>query len=498
MSEISSPRRRRRAERPPTIAAAPPDFESVIRPHIDVLNEEQIQRIHAAALEILWTVGVRVDSARARQIFAQVAGVSVAGERVRIPAGLVEQALATVPPVVEVFDRRGERAFRLGDDQARFGIGVTALFYQDPLTDAVTPFSRQDMASMSRLGQALDSFDLISTPGIMRDVPATVLDMVSALEMAANSTKPLALLISDEHAFPDVVDLLEHLHGDLASKPFIIPYFNPVTPLVMNEGTTDKMLVAIERGLPFMYSNYGMVGATTPITPAATLVLLNAELLAGLAFSQIVKPGAPIILGSLPAYFDMQGMGTFYDAHSYIINLACAEMMQHYRVPHCGTSGSGMGWGGDLIAAGHQWANHLTSCLGKIGLAPFVGDNLDSKAFSPALIVLANEVIAQARRLARGFAFDAPSLVLDEIAAAGPGENFLTMPTTLAQFREAYFRSGIWPNHTLETWQDAGCPHADVLLRQYTQDLLDRVTPPEDHAELVARGEAFIQRRARR
>ena len=492
----SNSQQRRRAKRQSPIAPTiPTDAQSVIRPQINVLTEAQIHRTHQASLKILSTVGVRVDSARAREIFAQAGRTLVDGERVRIPAALVEQALKTAPPVVEIFDRRGERVFRLGDDRARFGIGVTALFYQDPLTDAVTPFSRRDMASVARLGQALDSFDLISTPGIIRDVPETVLDMISTLEMMANSTKPLSLLISDEYAFPDVVDLLTHLHGNLANKPFIIPYFNPVTPLVMNKGTTDKMLVAIERGLPFMYSNYGMVGATTPITPAGTLAVLNAELLAGLTFSQMVKPGAPIILGMLPAYFDMQGMGTFYDAHSYVINLACAEMMDHYRIPHCGTSGSGMGWGGDLIAAGHQWVNHLTSCLGKIGLAPFVGDNLDAKAFSPVVIVLANEVIAQARRLAHGFAFDDGALVLDEIEAVGPGGNFLTEPTTLRRFRDAYFKSSIWPNHTLESWQDAGNPHADQVLRQHTQDMLDRLQPPEDHDELMARGEAFIQQR---
>jgi trimethylamine--corrinoid protein Co-methyltransferase len=80
-----------------------------------------------------------------------------------------------------------------------------------------------------------------------------------------------------------------------------------------------------------------------------------------------------VILGSLPAFFDMKGMGSFYDPQSYAVNLACVEMMAYYQLPHCGTSGSGTGWGADLIAGGHQWSNHLTSCLGKVGLVPFEG-----------------------------------------------------------------------------------------------------------------------------
>jgi trimethylamine---corrinoid protein Co-methyltransferase len=473
---------------------------TIIRPQITVLNAGQIAQIHERSLQILSTVGVRVDSEAARQVFVRAIGRPADGDRVRIPRELVERALSTAPPAIDVYDRRGDFAFRLGSDldqaqeQARFGIGVTALYYQDPETDDVTPFARRHMAQMVRLGNALDSFDLISTVGIVQDVPPEWSDLYATLEMVANTVKPLSILISDEARYLDVLDLIGHLHGDLAARPFVIPYFNPITPLVMNEGTTDKMRATIERGLPFMYSNYGMVGATTPITPASALVLLNAELLAGLTFSQLLQAGAPVILGCLPAFFDMQGMGSFYDAQSYLINLACAEMMAHYRLPHCGTSGSGMGWGADLIAGGHQWVNHLTSCMGKIGLAPFVGDNLDSKAFSPAIVIYADEIIAQARRLVQGFPLDEDTLALHEIEQAGPGGNYLTSDLTLERFRDAYFRSDIWPNLTFEEWQEQGHPQPTRLLRRYARELLDRLAPPEDHADLMALGEGFIAR----
>ncbi len=101
-----------------------------------------------------------------------------------------------------------------------------------------------------RLGSALPSFDAISTVGIIQDVPTRASDLYATLEMTANTVKPLVLLISDDDAFGPVLDLLEHLHGDLASHPSIIPYLNPITPLVINRGTVDKMWAAIERGLP--------------------------------------------------------------------------------------------------------------------------------------------------------------------------------------------------------------------------------------------------------
>lgn len=470
--------------------------KGVVWPKLTVMNNTQMEQVHDYSLHVLASVGVRVDSERARKLLARAAGPgAVDGERVYIPRELVERALQTAPATVEVYDRRGNLAFRL-PGKPRFGIGVTALYYQDPQTENVARFARKHMEMMVRLGGRLASFDVVSTVGIVQDVSPEVSDLYATLEMTANTVKPLVILISNEEAFPAVLDLLEHLHGDLSSQPFILPYFNPISPLVINRGTVDKMYLAAERGLPFIYSNYGMAGASTPITPAGALVLLNAELLAGLTVGQLIREGSPIILGSLPAFFDMKGMGSFYDPQSYLVGLACAEMMAHYRLPHCGTSGSGMGWGADLIAGGHQWMNHLLSCIGKVGLVPFVGDTLGSKVFSPSVIVYANDIIQQVRLLAQGFALDDIAVGLGEIMQVGPGGNFLMSDLTLQLFREASYRSDLFPNLTLEEWQARERPEAGKHLKRHTQQLLSELVAPNDHAELMARGEAFIGGRA--
>lgn len=470
--------------------------EKTIKPSLTVLSEEQKQRIHTESLKILSSVGVRVDSKQGREIFAKAIGSKGVGDDiVRIPPNLVEDALKMVPGSVEIYDRKGAHSFRLPGD-TRFGIGVTALYYQDPETEKLAPFSRQHMEVCVRLGSILPSFDFITTPGILHDVPLEASDFYAVLEMTANTTKPLVILVSDDAALPGAFDLLEHLHGDLTSKPWIIPYFNPITPLVINRGTAEKMVVTIERGLPLIYSNYGMAGASTPISPTGALILLHAELLAGLTLSQLIKEGTPVILGSLPGFLDLKGGGVnFYDPLSYLVDLACAEMMSFYDLPHYGVSGSGMGWGGDVIAAGHQWFNHLISCMGKVGLVGFIGDLFGGKSFSPNVIVYANEVIEQARRFASGFEMDNIDIVFDEIAQAGPGGHFLTSDITLKRFRQACFESEIFPHLTMEEWQARGCPTADELLRAHTKRLIANLKPLEDHSDLIANGEAFIHKR---
>jgi trimethylamine--corrinoid protein Co-methyltransferase len=461
-----------------------------------LLTEEQKQDIHQYTMKLLATTGVRVDSPSALEMLRKTVGSSMVQERtVRFPIELVEWAINTAPSRIQVFDRRGNPQFTIGgrEDRMRFGIGVTALYYQDPVTDTPELFQRKHMQDMVRLGNKLPHYDVVSTIGIVRDVPEYLTDLYGSLEHFANGIKPLVLLCSDEHKFDDVMQMFESLHGgDLGAKPFIIPYFNPVSPLVMNEGTVDKMKIAIERGLPVIISNYSMSGATTPITPAGTIAVLLAELLAGLTIGQLFKEGAPMLLGMLPVYFDMKTLMNFYDPQSILVNLACAEMMELYDLPHCGTSGSGTGWGMDLLAAETYWMNTLTFSLTKGGLAPFVGDTLGSKAISPLTFIYCHEIIDQALRFASGFQLDDEHVGLEEIHKVGPGKSYVSAPTTLKKYKTGYYVNRIFPRWSMEKWIEAGQPHVQKKLSEYAVEVLKDLPAPEDHEELMRKGEEFI------
>jgi trimethylamine--corrinoid protein Co-methyltransferase len=272
----------------------------------------------------------------------------------------------------------------------------------------------------------------------------------------------------------------------------VIPYFNPITPLVINAGTVDKVFAAIERGLPIIYSNYGMLGTSTPITLAGTLALLTAELLAGLTLAQCIRPGAPVILGSLPALFHMRDMVSYYGPWTMLLNLACAEMMAHYGIPHCGTSGSTGGYGADPQAAAEQMINQATATLGRAGLAPFVGSVLGGKVFDPLNAVLADEIIGWALRFWEGFSWEEKFFALEEIEEVGPGGTFLGTERTLCSCRATMDPQALFTPLSLERWREMGSPTMTAHLRERTLDLLDTLQPPEDSQDLLARGEAWI------
>ncbi len=466
----------------------------VVQPKINLLTTEQISQVHEHSLKILSESGLQVDSERAIKLLTGHEGIKVSeGDRVTFEREVVEWAIQAAPTHIDIYNRRGEHAFRMGEDRTRFGIGCTTLNYLDPMTGETSTFARKHMQKMVRLGHALPNFDLVSTIGIIQDVDPKVADLYATLDMVSNTDKPLAILVSDEDLLLPTLDMLEHLTGDLAEKPYILPYFNPISPLVINQGTLDKMFASIERGLPFIYNSYGLAGITTPITPAGALAQLNAEILAGLTISQIIKEGTPISLGFLPAYLDMQNMVNFYDPSSYLLNIACSEMLAHYQIPHSGTSGGAMGWGPDFMASDSNWLNHLPSLMSKVALIGFTGNTMTAKVFSPVNVVFIHEIIKQALKFTGGFAFDEEAFGLAEIIERGPGGHFLSAPQTRKYVRTAYYTPDMYPRMTYEKWQELGRPEAMDLLKEYTRDLLETLTAPGDNQELTQKGEAFIQ-----
>jgi trimethylamine--corrinoid protein Co-methyltransferase len=153
---------------------------NIVQPNLSVLDQKQIKKVHENSLQILSSVGLRVDSPEAQKLFARAIGLqAVDGDRVRIPPDLVEWAIQASPARIDIYDRKGALAFRL-PDQVRFGVGVTSLYYQEPETDRTVHFTRKHMADCVRLGNGLPSFDVISTIGIVQDVAPQVSDLCAA------------------------------------------------------------------------------------------------------------------------------------------------------------------------------------------------------------------------------------------------------------------------------------------------------------------------------
>lgn len=436
-----------------------------------LLPEDSLARLHEASLEILRDPGIRVTTEPARALLEGV-GCALTGEDVvSIPPEVTERAIASAPKGFTLYGRDGEPRIALGGDERRthFSPGVTALQYVDPTTGEVRPFTYRDVADVARLADALPNMDFVTTPGVVRatdSVPQSLVNQHEFLAMVTNTTKPLVVLIADANGLSDVFEMAAAVAGGrekLRRKPFVMPYLNPVSPLLFNPETLDKLLLAAEWGIPVCLQSAPQVGATSPVTYAGAAALTNAESLAGLVIAQLASPGTPFVTGAVPMVVDMRtGNSSSGGPLSMSLMIAAAELAHRYGLPCLGIGGGSDAKVDDEQAFVESAFYSVASTLGGVDLVFDVGNGEAGLAHSPSVVAVADEVIGMLRRGLASFEVDEETLALETIRAVGIGETYLGQPHTLRHFREL-FTPRLFSTEDRRTWTDGG---ATTLLQR--------------------------------
>lgn len=428
---------------------------------LDLLTDDDVARVHEAALWVLSEVGARIMTEEGRALFVDHGG-RLEGEVVRIPPELVERALETTPSRFSIFDRTGEPRLRLGEGNVYVGAGVTNLNYLDPRTFEVEDFSLRATAESTRLADALAHIDFVATPGVTRpsdEVPLDIVNQCEFVEMVTNTTKPLMVLIAGGPELGDIYDMAELVAGGadaLRERPFVVPYLNSVSPLTFNPETVDKLFVAADRGLPMCCQAAPQVGATGPATIAGTLVISAAETLMGLVLAQLRAPGVPFISGTVPFLMDMRsGNVTTGGPDGFRFMVAMGQLCRRWGLPSVG-----MSFGGDSKQMDEQAALEATfyglgAMLGGVDLVFDAGCIEGGLLFSPELLVIADELVDMTRRATEPFEVSEEAIALDTIRAVGPGGQFLGERHTRAHFRDLWLPSVLsWESRSM--WAAAG------------------------------------------
>ncbi len=467
-----------------------------------MLTDEQLDRIHAASLEILRDPGIRVTTDEARSLLLE-AGCDASGEDlVSIPGEVVERAIDVAPKTFALFDRNGEPAIRLGHgDGTRFSPGVTALSYIDPATGKARPFTYRDVADVARLADALPNISFVTTPGVVRAtdaVPQPLVNQHEFLAMVTNTTKPLVVLIADGEVLADVIEMAAAVAGgrdELRRKPFVMPYLNPVSPLLFNPETLDKLLLAARSGIPVCLQSAPQVGATSPVTYAGAAALSNAESLAGLVLAQLAREGAPFVTGAVPMVVDMRtGNASSGGPLAMSLMIAAAELARRYGLPSLGIGGGGDAKTDDGQAFLESAFYAFGSTLGGVDLVFDVGNIEAGLAHAPTLVVVTDELIGMLRRGLTPFEVNDETLALDTVRAVGVGETYLGQAHTLRHFREL-FTPRLLSIEDRRTWSDRG----GTTLRDRARDRIDEILRTHEVGPLpqavVEETQAVIARR---
>jgi len=456
---------------------------------VRLFTDAQLEEIHLASLEILDRTGVRVYDYEAVRLL-QDAGCLIADkDLVKIPAAVIERALQHVPNQVVLYNRNGETCVYLEGNRTYFGTGSDLPYILDLETGERRPSLLLDVRQTSRLVDALPNLDFVMSMALPTDVPAKISDRLSFLSMVENTTKPIVFTAWDEIGLADIIAMSEVIAGgseSLSTRPFLLAYLEPVSPLQHSKEAVKKILMMADHGLPFVYAPGAMSGITAPMTPAGSLALVNAEVLSGMLIAQLRREGTPIIWGAGCGPMDMRTMIAPYASPEGILHcIAMAELARHYyRVPVWGYAGCCDSKVLDAQAGIEASLGIFCAALSGANLVHDVGYMESGLTGSYELIVLCDEIISLVRRMLQGIGLGVDQFALDIINQVGPGGNFLHSPHTREHHRKSWSpRILDWQSY--QAWRRAGHPSVDKTARDVAREILATHTPLPLDAEIL-------------
>jgi trimethylamine---corrinoid protein Co-methyltransferase len=421
------------------------------------LSPQQCQRLHWASLEVLDSTGVRLFSQSAIDLAMRGGADVVEGNRVRFPAGMIEKAFTTAPRRLVLCDRAGRRVLPVEGHNCFYGPGSDTLNLIDHRTGLRRPPLLNDVVEGVTVCDALDHIDFVMSMVLPTDVDRGLADRYQMELMLRHTTKPIVFVSYDLQGCIDVVEMAEIVAGGpdaLRRNPHVACYVNVTSGLHHNAEALDKLLYLAGKGIPTTYIPVVIGGASSPVTPAAEVVLVNVGALVGLVLSQLACEGAPYLLpGWSSSVMDMRTMVAHYCEPQK--NSLIQALDHYYGLPIFSLAGASDSKLVDQQAGAEAALGILTNTLGGGNLIHDLGYLESGMSFSFAQLAICDDIVGWVQAFAGGCDVSSEALALHEIQQAGIDGQYLDHPHTLAHFRERYYPD-LLDRNIYDGWMAAG------------------------------------------
>ena len=474
----------RRAERTAVRIEAARHIERKI-PNIDILHDEAIEIIEANAEIVLEEIGVSfIENPKALERWRN-AGAEVRGDRVHIPRGLARELCASAPSSFTQHARNSERSVEIGGKNL-----VLAPVYGPPFVRDLQGGRRYatmaDFEKFVKLGY-MSKWLHHSGGTVCEPTDVAVnkrhLDMLYAHMRL--SDKPFMGSVTDPVRAVDSVKMSEILFGaDInGGRTVMTSLININSPLTFDGIMMGALEVYADANQASIISPFIVGGAMAPVSVAGTLTQVLAEVLAGVAYSQLIRAGAPVIFGAFVSSIDMNsGAPTFGTPEASKILFGAGQLARRLNLPY--RSGGAL-CGSKLpdAQAAYETANTLNAALlGGVNFMLHSCGWLEGGLVSSfEKFVLDADQLGVLHGTAEGVDVSESAQAMDAIREVGPGGHYLGCAHTQANFKEAFWRTGVLDYKPYETWMDEGgrdsvqlaSEKVDRLLRDYQAPAID-------------------------
>jgi len=425
-----------------------------------VLNQHEMDGIHAAALRILEEVGFGTNSSEVAEL-ARQAGFRMSNGTCRVLHKAVERALGSVPPRFRLYDPKGDSFREIGAGEPLFFSGHQAVFVHDFGVEHVRPGNRDDVLQFVITANALDAIDGIAVPVYPQEVPRPAA-LVHAMEvMLSHTRKPMFFAPEREDDFQTICALarLATKSEDLGRRPCLIAQPSPISPLFWVDGSSQCIIAAARMGVPCVSLHQIIPGMSGPVTLAGTLALHHAEFLLSLVIMQLVNPGAPVIYPGAWVTFDMAGGGIDIGApEKYLLSIASVQMARYLHVPCMAAGPDTNAHTLDLQNGAEKSLSGAADAFAKTDIIVNAGMFSNALTVSLEQLVIDAELISMYRRMLRGIEVSEESIALDVIERVGIKGEYLSDPHTLQFFRTELWDTGksLFQRDKMDKWKAQG------------------------------------------
>jgi trimethylamine---corrinoid protein Co-methyltransferase len=468
-------------------------------PRYEILSEEAMATLEAGWRRLVRDIGVEFASDWAVELFRQ-AGQDIDGQTVRFDPDFLLEQVAKAPREFDVQARNPQRSLHIGGNHMAFGAVYGPPFVRE--ADVRREATLEDFRRFAMLSQAYDVLD--SAGGVVcepNDAPldSRHLDMLLALQTLTDKVY-MGNVVSGPNA-DDTIRMTEILFGGretIEQTPATISLINCNSPLRWDDRMLDAQRVYSAANQPVVLTPFLLMGAMSPVTIPAALVQQIAEALSGIALSQLIRPGAPVIFGSFLSNIDMQsGSPQFGTPESGIGLLCTGQIARRFGLPFRSGGALTSSQVPDAQAgyealmtllptflAGANWVMHsagwleggLVSCYEKFVIDAQLVEMLQHE-FTPLEI-------------------DEAALAFDAHAEVGHGGHFLGAMHTMERFRTCFYRPFLSSSDNFERWVSRGANDTAARAGERWRAALEAYeVPPLDDAVRAELEEFAAKRR---
>jgi trimethylamine--corrinoid protein Co-methyltransferase len=451
-------------------------------PNFEILNDEALQIIEWNADTVLEEIGVNFVENPAALDLWRAAGADVKGERVHIPRGLARKLCATAPKAFTQHARNAARNVEVGGRNL-----VLAPVYGPPFVrDAfggrryATIADFQNFVKLGYMSKWLHhSGGTVCEP---TDVPVNKRHLDMLLAHMVLSDKPYMGSVTEPSRAADSVEMSKILFGSdfVDQNTVMTSLININSPLTFDGIMMGALEVYAKANQAAIISPFIVGGAMAPVTVAGTLTQVLAEVLAGVAYSQLVRAGAPVIFGAFVTSIDMNsGAPTFGTPEAAHITYGAGQLARRMNLPYR-SGGSFCGSKLPDAQAAYETANSLNMALlaGVNFMLHACGWLEGGLVSSYEKFVMDADQLGTLHHLAQGVMMDGNGQAMDAIREVGPGGHYLGCEHTQANFKSAFWRSDLFDYKPFETWAEEGARDTQALAAERVAKMLGDYQAP--------------------